>query len=47
MANEIRIHTACEIVQDLGAGELFIQSVDKDGTKSGYDIELYNKIFEI
>lgn len=25
---------------DLGAGELIIQSIDRDGTQSGYDIEL-------
>ncbi len=31
---------ACE----LGAGELLVTSMDKDGTKSGYDIELTKKI---
>lgn len=29
---------------DLGAGELLITSMDKDGTKSGYDLELIKKI---
>ncbi|KRL37317.1 imidazole glycerol phosphate synthase subunit HisF [Liquorilactobacillus uvarum] len=31
-------------VVDLGAGELLITSMDKDGTKSGFDIELYQEI---
>jgi cyclase len=30
--------------EELGAGELLITSVDKDGTESGYDIELINLI---
>lgn len=28
----------------LGAGELLVTSMDKDGTKSGYDIDLYRKL---
>jgi len=31
-------------VVDRGAGELLITSMDKDGTKSGYAIELYRKV---
>jgi cyclase len=31
-------------VEDLGAGEILITSVDKDGTGEGYDIELIKKI---
>jgi cyclase len=30
--------------EELGAGELIIQSVDKDGTYEGYDLELLNKV---
>ncbi len=30
--------------QDLGAGEILLTSMDKDGTKSGYDLELTKKI---
>ena len=33
-----------EKVQELGAGEILLTSMDKDGTKSGYDLELLNKI---
>lgn len=29
---------------DLGAGEILLTSMDKDGTKSGYDLELIQKI---
>ena len=28
--------------QDHGAGEIFINSVDRDGTKTGFDLELIN-----
>ena len=32
---------------ELGAGELLVTSMDKDGTKDGYDIELTSKISEL
>ncbi len=31
-------------VQDLGAGEIFLNSVDRDGMKKGYDIELLRAV---
>jgi cyclase len=31
-------------VEDLGAGELLVTSIDRDGTKLGYDLELLNHI---
>jgi len=31
-------------VEELGAGEILLTSVDADGTKNGYDIELTNTI---
>ena len=31
-------------MQKLGAGELFINSIDKDGTRNGYDIDLLKEI---
>ncbi len=31
-------------VEDLGAGEILLTSMDKDGTKNGYDLEILNKI---
>lgn len=33
-------------VQKLGAGEILLTSMDRDGTKQGYDIELTKKISE-
>ena len=33
-------------VESLGAGEILLTSMDKDGTKDGYDIELTRKISE-
>jgi len=32
----------CRKVQELGAGEILLTSMNKDGTKSGYDLELLN-----
>lgn len=32
------------MAQQLGAGEIFINNIDKDGTMSGYDIKLVDKI---
>ena len=32
--------------QSLGAGEILLTSIDKDGTKEGYDLELTRKISE-
>lgn len=34
---------ACEVVK-LGAGEILLTSMDRDGTKKGYDVELTQKI---
>ncbi len=35
-----------EKVQELGAGEILLTSMDKDGTKSGFDNELLSKVSE-
>lgn len=34
-------------MQELGAGELIIQSIEKDGTMSGYDIELIKSVSDV
>lgn len=34
-------------VEILGAGEIMFTSIDKEGTKRGFDIELYNAISEV
>jgi cyclase len=31
-------------MQDLGAGELFLHAIDRDGTYSGYDLEIIKKV---
>jgi cyclase len=35
-----------EMMDELGAGEILLTSMDRDGTKDGYDIELTRKISE-
>ena len=37
----------CKKVFDLGAGEILLTSMDKDGTRSGYDLELLKKVNEL
>jgi cyclase len=34
------------MVEELGAGELLVTSIDADGTKAGYDYELYRRLSE-
>jgi cyclase len=34
-------------IEEMGAGEIVINCIDKDGTRSGYDIELISKIREV
>lgn len=34
----------CRQAEDLGAGELLVTSMDRDGTKEGYDLELLKRI---
>jgi cyclase len=41
--HDIDIVNAFEIVKNLGCGELILNSIDKDGTMKGYDLELINK----
>lgn len=36
--------TLAQVCQELGAGEILLNCIDKDGTNSGYDIELINAI---
>lgn len=39
--------THLRTVQDAGAGEIFIQSKSRDGTKAGLDLEILEKVREI
>jgi len=35
-----------KIVEDLGAGEILLNSVDRDGMRAGYDIDLISRVSE-
>jgi cyclase len=37
----------CKKVFELGAGEILLTSMDKDGTRSGYDLELLKKVNQL
>lgn len=39
--------TFARLMQPMGAGELFINSIDRDGTMTGYDLHLIKKITEV
>lgn len=43
---EIDVIEWAKKVTDLGAGEILLTSMDKDGTKSGFDVELTRKVSE-
>ncbi len=34
----------CEVAQSKGAGEILLTSIDRDGTKIGFDLELYTAV---
>ncbi len=36
-----------EEAEELGAGELLVTSIDADGTRAGYDVNLYMAISEV
>jgi len=36
--------TFCQICQELGAGEILLNSIDRDGTNQGFDIELIQAV---
>jgi len=37
---KIELAKFLELIQNMGAGEIFLNSIDRDGTQQGYDIEL-------
>ena len=43
----LTVQSWIKTVEDAGAGELLITSIDKDGTNSGFDIKLYKEIVSI
>ncbi|MGQ9514411.1 MAG: imidazole glycerol phosphate synthase subunit HisF [Thermoproteota archaeon] len=45
-ATGLDVEDWCKRVQDLGAGEILLTSMDSDGTRAGYDLELMRKVSE-
>lgn len=46
-STNVKLEDYIQIVQNSGAGELIINSVEKDGMMNGFDVDLYNKIESI
>ena len=43
-ATDIDVLDYCKEVEELGAGEILLTSMDRDGTKKGYDLDLTKKV---
>ena len=43
-AAELGVVEWCSRVEDLGCGEILLNSVDRDGTMTGYDLELIRQV---
>ena len=46
-ATELRVIEWVQEVEELGAGEILLTSIDKDGIKKGFDEKLYNAVCDI
>lgn len=44
IARDLDAISLAKACQDLGAGEILLNCIDKDGTKSGFDLELINAV---
>ena len=44
---DISLESWIEEIQNRGAGEILIQSIDNDGQGKGYDLDLINKVHQI
>jgi cyclase len=44
---KIDLVTAVKKMQDLGAGEIILNNIDRDGTMQGYDVEPINKVSKV
>ncbi len=47
VAEAIDLVTWCRSVQDLGAGEILLNSMDRDGTKAGFDVEMIRAVTDV
>ncbi len=43
-STKMNVREASKMVEDSGAGEIFINSIDRDGSRLGYDIELLKTV---
>lgn len=43
-ATNLEVTRAAKLAEEFGAGEIFLQNIDRDGTKQGYDIALAEKV---
>ena len=43
----MRIQEWAKKVEELGAGEILLTSMDKDGTRDGFDIEFLNEVLKV
>ena len=46
-SHKLEVNKFIQEIESLGAGEIIINSIDKDGTRSGYDFELVSTILKI
>jgi imidazole glycerol-phosphate synthase subunit HisF len=44
--SSLTVHDSVKLAQDLGVGEIFINSVDRDGSYLGFDKKLADKIYD-
>jgi cyclase len=44
---KIDLLTAVKKMQDLGAGEIILNNIDRDGTMQGYDVDPINKVSKV
>lgn len=42
--HELGAYELCQACEDLGAGEVLLNCIDRDGTNQGYDLELINQV---
>jgi imidazole glycerol phosphate synthase subunit HisF len=43
-ARDVDVHQLVTVCELLGAGEILLNCIDKDGTNSGFDIDLINDV---
>jgi cyclase len=44
---DIDVASFCKQSEEAGAGEILVNSVDRDGSYEGFDIDLYNQVCEV